>query len=282
MSESFSPRSVLFVPGNATDKLAKVARVAPDAVIVDLEDAVSPAEKDTARDATLAALAAARPAADRVFVRVNGVGTSWYDADVEAAARALSSGSLDGVVLPKYERVAELAALRAALPARALVIGGLESALGVADARELLAGAPDARVDAAYFGAEDYVADLGGRRTPAGDEVLYARSQVSLAARLAGIAALDQVVVAVRDAEAFRADARRGLSLGFRGKICLHPIQVTVAHEVFTPSPAEIEHARAVLAAASASTGVTLVDGQMIDAVHLAMARATLARVPAD
>ncbi|HEY1967950.1 MAG TPA: CoA ester lyase [Pseudonocardia sp.] len=267
---------MLFVPAISLDKLAKVARVRPDAVIVDLEDAVAPDAKPAARGAALEALAAARPGAGRVLVRINGVGTPWYDEDVAAVSTAIAAGMLDGVVLPKYERVAELAGLRAALPAGALVIVGLESARGVADARELLAGGPGARAEVAYFGAEDYIADLGGRRTPGGHEVLYARSQVCLAARLAGVATLDQVVAAVRDAEAFRADAEQGRALGFRGKICLHPTQVTIAHEVFTPSEAEIEHARAVLAAAS--SGVGLVDGQMVDAVHITMAHAVLTR----
>jgi len=270
----FSPRSVLFVPGHRPDMLAKVARSRPDAVIVDLEDAVAPPAKEQARDTAMSALAAQRPGADRVLLRINGVGTPWYGADVTAAATAIGAGRLDGVVLPKYERPAELAQLWAALPGGALVIVGLESALGVADARTLLAERPDA----AYFGAEDYIADLGGRRTREGTEVLYARSQVCLAARLAGVAALDQVVAAVHDAEAFRADAEQARALGFPGKICLHPSQVGIAHEVFTPSAAEIEHARAVLEAADA--GVGLVDGQMVDAVHVTMAHATLARRP--
>ena len=254
--------------------LAKAARSRPDAVIVDLEDAVAPGAKEQARDTAMRALAAQRPGVDRVLLRINGVGTPWYEADMAAAATAIGAGHMDGVVLPKYERVGELTELRAALPAGALVIVGLESALGVADARTLLAERPDA----AYFGAEDYIADLGGRRTRESTEVLYARSQVCLAARLAGVAALDQVVVAVRDAEAFRADAEQARAFGFPGKICLHPIQVAIAHEVFTPSAPEIAHARAVLQAADA--GVGLVDGQMVDAVHVAMARATLARIP--
>ncbi|HTF46383.1 MAG TPA: CoA ester lyase [Pseudonocardia sp.] len=272
----FSPRSVLFVPGHRPDMLAKVVRARPDGVIVDLEDAVAPSAKEAARGTALTALAADRPGAGAVLLRINGVGTPWYDPDVAAAAAAIRTGVLDGVVLPKYEHPAQLTALRAALPDGAVVIVGLESALGVADARPLLAERPDA----AYFGAEDYIADLGGRRTPDGAEVLYARSQVCLAARLAGVAALDQVVVAVRDAEAFRVDAEQGKALGFRGKICLHPVQVSIAHEVFTPSPAELEHARAVLAAAE--TGVGLVEGQMVDAVHVAMAHAVLARAPTN
>ncbi|GAA1270618.1 CoA ester lyase [Pseudonocardia aurantiaca] len=266
------PRSLLFVPGGRPEMLAKVARSRPDAVVVDLEDAVAPDAKDGAREAALAALGAARPGAGTVLLRVNPPGTPWHDADLDAAAKACAAGALDGVVLPKYERAPQLDALRAALPAGARVVVGLESALGVADARTLLAERPEA----AYFGAEDYIADLGGRRTAAGTEVLYARSRVVLAAHLSGVAALDQAVVAVRDAEAFRVDAEQGRDLGYRGKICLHPIQVELAHAVFTPRAAEVKHARAVLRAAEQGVGV--VDGQMVDAVHVSLARGVLAR----
>ncbi|WP_037080971.1 HpcH/HpaI aldolase/citrate lyase family protein [Pseudonocardia spinosispora] len=273
MSDSkFTPRSVLFVPGHRPDMLAKVGRSGPDAVVIDLEDAVSPPAKDEARATVMDGLARERPAAGTVLVRVNGAGTQWHDADVAACATAIGAGQLDGVVLPVYERVDDLTRLRSALPAGAVVVVGLESALGVADARPLLAEGPDA----AYFGAEDFIADLGGRRTPGGAEVQYARSQVCLAARLGAVTALDQVIVAVHDAEAFRAEAEQAVALGYRGKLCLHPIQVAVAHEVFTPSAEQIEHARAVLAAAE--SGVGLVDGQMVDAVHVTMARAVLER----
>ena len=168
------------------------------------------------------------------------------------------------------------APVRAGLPAGARVVVGVETALGVVDARPLLAERPDA----AYFGAEDYAADIGGMRTAAGTEVLYARSSVCLAAHLAGVAALDQAVVAVHDRDAFRADADQGRDIGYRGKICLHPMQVEIAREVFTPSAAEVEHARAVLRAAEQGVGV--VDGQMVDAVHVTMARAVLAAAGAS
>jgi citrate lyase subunit beta/citryl-CoA lyase len=268
----FSPRSVLFVPGQRPDMLPKVARCRPDALIVDLEDAVPPAGKEQARRDALAALAEQRPGAGAVLIRLNGAGTAWYNADLAAAADAVAAGVLDGVVLPKYEQAEQLVALRAALPAGAIVVVGVESALGVADARPLLAHRPEA----AYFGAEDFIADIGGRRTSAGTEVLYARSQVCLAAHLGGVSALDQVTAAIRDTEAFRADAEQGRALGYRGKICLHPVQVGIAHEVFTPSESEVAHAKEVLRAAEA--GVAVVDGQMVDAVHVAMARTVLSR----
>lgn len=268
-------RNPLFVPGGKPELLPKVVRCGPDAVIVDLEDAVAPADKGLARKLASEALAAARPDAPTVLIRINPVGTEWHAADVAVCADLIDSGALDGVVLPKYELVPQLAELRAQLPAGALVVGGLETGLGVADARPLLAAGPDA----AYFGAEDYCADIGARRTPGSIEVLYARSQVVLAAALAGVVSLDQAVVAVRDIEAFRADSIAGRDLGYDGKICLHPDQVTLAQEIFSPSEAEIAHARAVIAAAGGGVGV--LDGAMVDAVHIRMAESVLAKAGA-
>ena len=269
----FVPRCLLFVPATRPDMVAKVGRVHPDAVVLDWEDAVAPSEKEGARATAAETLAAERPGADAVLIRINAADTPWYDDDVAALAALVTAGHVDGVLLPKYEHVAQLTALRAALEPGTVVVAGLESGLGVADARELLAAGPES----CYFGAEDYIADIGGRRTAAGLEVLYARSQVALAASLSGVASLDQVVTAVTDDEAFRADARQGIELGYRGKVCLHPKQVVVAHEVFTPTDDEVAHAEKVLAAGE--SGVGLVDGQMVDAVHLTLARAVLARV---
>jgi citrate lyase subunit beta/citryl-CoA lyase len=181
-----------------------------------------------------------------------------------------------GLVVPKVSRPQDLHEVRQALAdndwTEALIVAGLETALGVADTRPLLAGG----LAAAYFGAEDYIADIGGRRTPGGEEVLYARSQVCLAAYLAGLPAIDQAVVGLGDEEHFLADARAGRAIGYQGKICIHPRQVELAHEVFTPTPGEVAHARAVVAAGEAGVGV--VDGQMVDSVHVKMAQSVLAR----
>lgn len=270
MSGRISPRSLLFVPGSKPELVAKIPRFAPDAAVVDLEDAVPPDGKPAARVATVAALRDGDFGRTIVLVRVNPVGSAWFADDLAAVAGLTGIG----VVLPKYERRADLDLLRERLGPVVPVIVGLETVRGVADCRELLAGEPDA----AYFGAEDYIADIGGRRTDDSTEVLYARSQVCAGAFLNRVAPIDQTVVAVRDTERFRADAARGRDIGYTGKICVHPDQVALAHEAFTPTDEEVRHARAVLRAAE--QGVAVVDGQMVDDVHLRLASAVLARVP--
>jgi citrate lyase subunit beta/citryl-CoA lyase len=266
-------RSLLFMPGTRADMVAKIPRFGPDVAAVDLEDAVAPGQKDMARDTAAAAIDALDPdGPTTILVRVNPVGSPWFAADVAAIARCAAVG----LVVPKLSSQHDLYEVRQALVengwADALIVAGIESALGVADARPVLASG----VAGAYFGAEDYIADIGGVRSPGGDEVLYARSQVCLAAYLSGLPAIDQAVVALGDDEHFLADAQAGRALGYQGKICIHPRQVELAHRVFTPTAAEVAHARAVLAAGDAGVGV--VDGQMVDSVHVKMAQSVLAR----
>ena len=263
-----APRSLFFVPGSRPELLGKVSRWRPDVAVLDLEDAVPAAGKDTARAAAVTALAQT-DVPSTLLVRINPPGTAWFDADLSAVA----DGPAAGVVLPKYESADQVAAVRRRLPSDAVVVVGIESARGVADCAVLL----EAPVDAAYFGAEDYIADLGGRRTSGGSEALYARSHVVLAARLAGVGAIDEAFVDIRDDDGFVANARAGQAMGYTGKICVHPRQVELSHQVFTPAAEDVEHARAVVAAFE-SGGVATVDGQMVDEVHVRMARRVLAR----
>ncbi|MFT3871869.1 MAG: aldolase/citrate lyase family protein [Nocardioides sp.] len=267
-STTLVARSMLFVPGNKPSMIAKIPSVRPDLAVVDLEDAVAPAHKDAARHSAVAALADLGSSRVQVLVRVNPPGTAWYTDDLAALA------DLDGIgiVLPKYQDRTEAEDLRERLPSDAPLVVGLESARGIADCRDLL----DGPVDAAYFGAEDYIADVGGRRTSSGIEVLHARSEVVLAARLCGVPAVDQAVLTIRDPKPFRDDAMSGAALGYAGKICLHPAQVATAHEVFTPSEEEIMRARAVRDAAE--SGLGMIDGAMVDSVHLRVASEVLAR----
>jgi citrate lyase subunit beta/citryl-CoA lyase len=263
------PRSLFFVPGARPDMIAKLPRWRADLAVVDLEDAVAAEDKVAARPGAIAAIAELGGSAGTVLVRINPPGSEWFADDVAAVANSAA----DGVVLPKFESADVIGLLRSRLAPQSVLVVGLETARGVADCRELLT----APVDAAYFGAEDYIADIGGARTDGGAEVLYARSKVVLAARLGRVAAIDQVVTAVRDDDRFVADARAAAALGYTGKICVHPRQVELAHEVFTPTDAEVAHANEVLRVA-AGGGVGTVDGQMVDDVHVRMARQVLAR----
>jgi citrate lyase subunit beta/citryl-CoA lyase len=265
-------RSLLFAGATRPDLVAKTARSGPDAVAIDLEDAVPAAAKDQARAALPDLVAAVE--GPRVFVRVNGPETAWFEPDLGA----LAALPVAGIIVPKAESAADLGRVREALGEVMEIVAGLESARGVANADEILAAAPAA----AYFGAEDYIADLGGRRTPAGDEVLFARSKVALAARLAGVPSLDQVVVDFRDEPLFERDAEAGRAIGYRGKLCIHPTQVAIANRVFGAGPEEVDRARAVLAAwkEGAARGVAAVefDGAMVDGPALRMARDTIDR----
>ncbi|HEX2706955.1 MAG TPA: CoA ester lyase [Solirubrobacterales bacterium] len=265
-------RSLLFAGATRPDLVAKLARSGPDAVAIDLEDAV-PADAKAQARAALADLVATVDG-PQVFVRVNGPATAWFEDDLAAAAAL----PIAGVLVPKAEGPADVERARAGLGEGAALVAGLESARGVADAGAICEAGPDA----AYFGAEDYIADLGGRRTDGGEEVLFARSQVALAARLAGVPTLDQVVVDFRDEGAFEHDAEAGRAIGYRGKLCIHPSQVPIANRVFGASAAEVERARALLAAweQGAARGVAAVefDGAMVDGPALRMARDTIER----
>lgn len=265
-------RSLLFAGATRPDLVAKLGRSGPDAVAIDLEDAVPDDDKLEAR-AALPELVASVDG-PRVFVRVNGPASAWFEDDLAAVARL----SVDGVVVPKAESAADIERAQARLTEEEAVMAGIESARGVKEAGAICA----AGADLAYFGAEDYIADLGGRRTAEGAEVLFARSHVALEARLAGVPTLDQVVVDFRDDAAFERDAEAGRAIGYRGKLCIHPSQVPVANRVFGATAAEVERARAVLAAweEGAARGVAAVelDGAMVDGPALRMAHDTIER----
>jgi citrate lyase subunit beta/citryl-CoA lyase len=260
-------RSLLFVPANKPELAAKATRSGPDVVTLDLEDAVPPAGKAEAR-VTLQEAAAVLVGQVAVCVRVNPPGTEWFADDVAS----LPDG-LEAVIVPKLESADQLRALDGVLGGRN-VLAGIETVRGVVDARELLRPP----VTACYFGAEDYIADLGGVRTPENHEVDVPRAMLAMAARLAGVPALDMVTTDFRDEERFVAEARAARSLGFAGKLCIHPAQVALANQAFLPSAQEVEWASALLAAFEAAGGVAIAhEGQMVDEPVAARARAILA-----
>ena len=270
-------RSLLFAPAVRPDLLRKMPRTDADAIVIDLEDATPPDAKDTGRvemRSAVADLAGQLP----ILVRVNDDTTPWHDDDLDS----LPTEGLAGLVMPKIETIAGLDSLAARLADRGLdmpVIGGVETALGVADARSLLA---HDLISAAYFGAEDFIADLGGVRTASNDEVAYARAQVALAGRLAEVTVIDQVVADFADDDRCRRECLEARSMGYGGKLCIHPSQVAIANAAFLPSSEEIDRARRLLEAYddAKAQGVASVafEGQMVDEPVAVQARRVLAQ----
>jgi citrate lyase subunit beta/citryl-CoA lyase len=208
----------------------------------------------------------------RIAIRINSLESAYWEEDLLLCVEL----NIRGLVVPKLTDPEAVAVVRHSVSmtgrADALIFAGIESLAGVRDCFSLLSTG----LNGVYFGAEDFIEDIGGHRTDDGLEVLYARSQVVLAAKLAGITAIDQAVTAVHDLDRFHADAALGRSLGYTGKICLHPGQALASNEVFAPSPTEVERAERIVA--SSETGVQLLDGKMVDAVHLRAATRLLAR----
>ncbi|MDS0135942.1 MULTISPECIES: CoA ester lyase [unclassified Amycolatopsis] len=254
----------LFVPGNVPRRFAKAAAAGADAVVIDLEDAVRPEDKDTARAETLRWLSEGGQA----WVRLNAAGTPWFDADVDAVAGA--SGLL-GVLVPKSEDPAALAALSARLDTA--VVALVETAAGLHRVHDVAAAPGVTRL---AFGSLDLAADLGADDTA--EAMLFARSTIVLASRVAGLPApIDGVTTVIDDADAVTTAARYARSLGFRGKLCIHPAQIAPTGRGLAPSEDEIAWARAVLRAAEGSAGaVTGPDGRMIDRPVLDRAHAIL------
>jgi citrate lyase subunit beta/citryl-CoA lyase len=276
-------RSLLFAPAVRPEFIARLPDRGADAVVVDCEDATPPIAKGEARTNVRSIVPTILDAGTQVFVRVNSVASSWFEADI---SEGLVDG-LTGIVVPKIETTAQLDHVATVLAEAGHpeygVLAGIETALGVADARVLLA---HPIVVAAYFGAEDYIADMGGIRTRRGDEVAYARSHVALAARLAGVTAIDQIVADFRDDVRFREEAIAARGMGYHGKLCIHPRQVEIANAAFVPSTEEVEHAERLLAAydRASAAGIAAIDfeGQMVDEPLAARARRTLALAKMD
>ncbi|NMF91022.1 HpcH/HpaI aldolase/citrate lyase family protein [Aromatoleum petrolei] len=266
-----SPRTYLFVPGDRPERFDKACAAGADAVILDLEDAVTPERKAIARDAVRSWLAAG----GRACVRLNGTDTDWFDGD----CALLDQPGLVGVVLPKAERAEQLARLATRLRPGVRIVPIVETALGLWNALEL-ASAPG--VERLAFGSVDFQLDSGILGD--GEELLYARSRLVLASAIARIdAPVDGVTVAINDIDQLQADTRRARLLGFGAKLCIHPKQVVPVNEGFMPAEAEVVHARAIMAAVDAAAGIGAInlDGKLIDRPVIERARKILERVAA-
>lgn len=282
-------RSMIFTPGHRRDLIEKAIRSGSDAVIVDLEDAVALEAKPQARELLADLPASAVP----LFVRTNGPETDMLWDDVVAAGAA----GVAGLVIPKAEHAETIQRIDGALtaletlnghePGSIGIIPLIESGLGVRNTYDM-AVASD-RVECVMFGGGeqgDLVADLGCEWTPEGTGLMQARSQVLLSSRAAGIEhPFEAVFMDFRNLDALRVECELARTLGYVGKVAIHPAQVAVINDVFTPAPDVVAHQRRILAAfeeaeaaGSASIGV---DGKMVDYAVARVARAIVARAEA-
>jgi len=269
-------RSLLFTPGQRQKMIDKALGLEPDAVILDLEDGVPPAEKNEAR--RLVAQALQTPRADRSpvrLVRVNGPGSGRMHEDLEAVIVP----GLDGVLLPKVEHPDEVKAAGALIAklergkglneGSVVLIAAIESARGLNRSSEIATADP--RMFGLMFGAEDYALDIGLPVVRVGHahDMLYARSALANSAAVGRVLALDQVWLDFRDVAGLRADSEVGRELGFHGKCLIHPSQIAVANEVFSPSQGDLELARRIVQAyeeaLEAGVGVVMLGGQMVE-----------------
>ncbi|MGE8628634.1 HpcH/HpaI aldolase/citrate lyase family protein [Achromobacter denitrificans] len=272
-------RSVLYMPGSNARALARGRELDADALILDLEDAVAVSAKDEARERVAQALREGGFGRRRVVVRINALATPWGRADVARLAPLRP----DALLLPKVERpeqLAEAAELAASAGAPELPLWAMvETPRAILNLAAIAGFGPP--LGALVAGTSDLVKDLHARHTPARGETLAALSLTVLAARARGLLALDGVHLDLDDAAGLEAACRQGRDLGFDGKTLIHPRQIGAANAAFGVPEAEIERARAVIAAwgeaQSRGSGVAVVDGQLVEALHVEEARRVLA-----
>ena len=273
-------RSLLFVPGIATQRFAKARASGADTIIFDLEDSVPPDAKEAARESVCAALGEGGFGDSEPAVRINAPGTPYHEDDL----RAVAAAGTRSVMIPKSERVEDLrtaAGILDELEAPAHILALLETPRGVVCAFEVGEATP--RVDALCFGHADFALEMGVPADDPGTGVLYhARCAVAVAARACSVQPVDNVCLAVRDEQAFRRDVEVGIQLGFEGKLCIHPAQVAIANELYTPTPEQVQYAQRVVsgwqAARAQGLGVFTLDDKMVDAPLVHAQQRILAR----
>jgi citrate lyase subunit beta/citryl-CoA lyase len=272
-------RSVLFMPGDNERALEKAREIPADALILDFEDAVAPASKEEARRHVCRAVASGGYGHRLVTIRVNSRGTTWHDDDL----RAVAAAGPDAIVVPKVGSAAQVLEIEAALaaagaPEKTRIWAMLESPSAVLRAHEIAASSE--RLTVLVMGTNDLVKELYAEHVPGREPLLTSLSLSLLGARAAGKTILDGVYNDLRDLEGFEAECAQGRRLGFDGKTLIHPGQVEICNRVFSPSDAELEHARRVIdafeQAERAGAGVITIDGRLVENLHVESARRVL------
>lgn len=275
---TFRPRrSVLYMPSSNARALEKAKSLPCDGLILDLEDAVAPDAKESAREAACAAAASGEYGRREVTIRVNGIGTQWHDADIAAASQA----GPDAIVVPKVNSADEVRALVAAMekagaPEKTTLWAMVEMPIAMFNAYEIAAASP--RLSVLVMGTNDLVKELYAEHVPGRQPLLTGLGMALLAARATGTAILDGVYNDVKNTEGFLAECAQGRQMGFDGKTLIHPGQVAGANEAFAPSPEAVEDARGILAAweEGKGAGVVTYNGKMIENLHVESAQRIL------
>ena len=277
-------RTMLFLPGNNPGMLGNGDVLGADSIILDLEDAVSPDQKDSARILVRNALRSLHYQGCEIIVRINDLETPYWEEDLEAviplAPDVIMPTKVSGA--PYIQKLAakmtEVEQAHGLEVGRTKIIPLLETTLGIENAFAI--GTADPRMAALYLGAEDYTADLRSKRTKEGTEIFYARTRLVNAARAAGIEAYDTPWTDVDDLEGLRQDAMFAKKLGYTGKAVINPRHVDIVNEVFSPSQAEIQYAKDVFAAIEEGRrlgkGAVSLRGKMIDKPIVDRARQVL------
>jgi (3S)-malyl-CoA thioesterase len=267
-------RSALYIPGSKDRALEKARTLPVDAILFDLEDAVAPDAKVAARDTLYAALADGGYGSRRRIVRINGLETQWGKAD----AAAVAAMDCDAVLLPKVNGPADVDALAALVPDTP-IWAMMETPRGVLNAAAI---ADHPQMEGFVLGTNDLAKDLNARGRAA---LMMSLQHCLLAAKAAGIVALDGVYNAFKDDDGLRAECAEGRDMGFDGKTLIHPAQIAITNAVFGPTEDEIDLARRQIAAfeeaEAQGQGVAVVDGRIVENLHIVTARATLAKAEA-
>jgi citrate lyase subunit beta/citryl-CoA lyase len=267
------------MPGDNERALEKAREIPADALILDFEDAVAPASKEEARRHVCRAVASGGYGHRLVTIRVNSRGTTWHDDDL----RAVAAAGPDAIVVPKVGSAAQVLEIEAALaaagaPEKTRIWAMLESPSAVLRAHEIAASSE--RLTVLVMGTNDLVKELYAEHVPGREPLLTSLSLSLLGARAAGKTILDGVYNDLRDLEGFEAECAQGRRLGFDGKTLIHPGQVEICNRVFSPSDAELEHARRVIdafeQAERAGAGVITIDGRLVENLHVESARRVL------
>ena len=271
-------RSVLYIPGSKDRALDKARGLAVDAIIFDLEDAVAPDAKEGARDPLKAALAEGGYGNRAKIVRINGLDTQWGEGDVAA----LRDADADAFLLPKVNSAADVQALADLLGNDTPIWAMIETPLGVLNALEIAA---HPQLQGFVAGTNDLAKELNCRYRADRLPMQMALQTMLLAARAHGVVAVDGVYNQFKDDEGLKAECDQGRDLGFDGKTLIHPAQVAVTNEAFAPSEAEIDLAKRQIAAfeesEAAGQGVAVVDGKIVENLHVETATKLLAKAAA-